>query len=108
MPRAFVVRRERSLPRPALDAGVGTDMNQSDPIYLDYNATTPLLPEVVDAMLPYLRVRSTTSAPRLTTRRTSPDRRTIGAGLHTSPAVQPIRRHPSARRRRLGRARAGP
>jgi cysteine desulfurase len=24
-------------------------------IYLDYNATTPLLPEVVDAMLPYLR-----------------------------------------------------
>jgi cysteine desulfurase len=27
----------------------------SDPIYLDYNATTPLLPEVVDAMLPWLR-----------------------------------------------------
>lgn len=25
------------------------------PVYLDYNATTPLLPEVVDAMLPYLR-----------------------------------------------------
>jgi len=23
-----------------------------DTIYLDYNATTPLLPEVVDAMLP--------------------------------------------------------
>jgi cysteine desulfurase len=32
---------------PAMDS---TD----DPIYLDYNATTPLLPEVVDAMLPYL------------------------------------------------------
>ncbi|HZJ54797.1 MAG TPA: cysteine desulfurase family protein [Myxococcaceae bacterium] len=26
-----------------------------DPIYLDHNATTPLLPAVVDAMLPYLR-----------------------------------------------------
>jgi cysteine desulfurase len=26
-----------------------------DPIYLDYNATTPLLPEALDAMLPYLR-----------------------------------------------------
>lgn len=26
-----------------------------DPIYLDHNATTPLLPDVVDAMLPYLR-----------------------------------------------------
>src|SRR5262245_19489819 len=27
----------------------------SVPVYLDYNATTPLLPEVVDTMLPYLR-----------------------------------------------------
>lgn len=26
-----------------------------DPIYLDHNATTPILPEVVDAMLPFLR-----------------------------------------------------
>ncbi len=30
-------------------------MNQPLPIYLDHNATTPLLPEVVDAMLPFLR-----------------------------------------------------
>ncbi|WP_372526865.1 cysteine desulfurase family protein [Piscinibacter sp.] len=27
----------------------------SDPIYLDYNATTPIAPEVLDAMLPWLR-----------------------------------------------------
>jgi cysteine desulfurase len=30
-------------------------MREADPIYLDYNATTPLLAEVVEAMLPYLR-----------------------------------------------------
>ncbi|MFO0617573.1 MAG: cysteine desulfurase family protein [Polyangiaceae bacterium] len=28
---------------------------RGDPIYLDHNATTPLLPEVVDAMIPFLR-----------------------------------------------------
>lgn len=27
----------------------------SDPVYLDYNATTPVAPEVLDAMLPWLR-----------------------------------------------------
>jgi cysteine desulfurase len=30
-------------------------MQHPDPIYLDHNATTPLLPEVVDAMIPFLR-----------------------------------------------------
>jgi len=31
--------------------------NASLPIYLDHNASTPILPEVLDAMLPYLRDR---------------------------------------------------
>jgi cysteine desulfurase len=29
-------------------------MDTSKPIYLDYNATTPLAPEVIQAMMPYL------------------------------------------------------
>lgn len=31
------------------------DTNSLDPVYLDHNASTPVLPEVLDAMLPYLR-----------------------------------------------------
>jgi cysteine desulfurase len=34
---------------------IATAMNTTAPIYLDYNATTPLDPAVVEAMLPYLR-----------------------------------------------------
>ena len=30
-------------------------MTTSAPVYLDYNATTPVAPEVLEAMLPYLR-----------------------------------------------------
>lgn len=31
------------------------DMRMSDPVYLDYNATTPIDPRVAEAMLPWLR-----------------------------------------------------
>ena len=34
---------------------VGHNAGMESPIYLDYNATTPIAPEVIDAMLPALR-----------------------------------------------------
>jgi len=36
---------------------IKTEYMEMGPIYLDYNATTPLLPEVMDAMRPYLEER---------------------------------------------------
>jgi cysteine desulfurase len=38
-------------------------MDSANPVYLEYNGTTPLLPEVVDAMLPYLREHFGTRGP---------------------------------------------
>lgn len=47
-PCAQAHRRRRHPPHPKRPT-------MSDPIYLDYNATTPVAPQVLDAMLPWLR-----------------------------------------------------
>jgi cysteine desulfurase len=64
--------------------------NASLPIYLDHNASTPILPEVLDAMLPYLRDRygnpsSTHHYGRVTSQAIELARRQVAALIECEP-----------------------
>ncbi len=63
----------------------------ADPIYLDHNATTPVAPEVLDAMLPYLREAfgnpsSEHAAGRIAARAVATARAQVAALIDADPA----------------------
>jgi hypothetical protein len=45
----------KSFPKPPAEEEPAMDMTPHFPIYMDYGATTPVDPRVVDAMIPWLR-----------------------------------------------------
>ncbi len=77
-----------------------------EPIYLDYNATTPLLPEVVDAMVPFLREHfgnssSTHPVGRIAIGQSNADGAGSGAEIEDSRALRRPRQGEQVSRRRL-------